>query len=89
MLNRAVCCASSALLTGAVPAPSPCQVMPPFDSEMVEPVQERMVAKGVNLCLGDGLKAFEQRVSSTKRCCGGLCAASGRDKSKLRLCFTG
>jgi NADH dehydrogenase FAD-containing subunit len=38
------------------------QVMPPFDPEMVEPVQERLAAKGVELCLGDGLKAFEQQV---------------------------
>lgn len=38
------------------------QVMPPFDPEMVEPVHERLAAKGVELCLGDGLKAFEQQV---------------------------
>jgi NADPH-dependent 2,4-dienoyl-CoA reductase/sulfur reductase-like enzyme len=38
------------------------QVMPPFDPEMVEPVQERLAAKGVELCLGDGLKSFEQQV---------------------------
>ncbi|WIA16691.1 hypothetical protein OEZ85_013349 [Tetradesmus obliquus] len=37
------------------------QVMPPFDPEMVEPVHERLAAKGVELCLGDGLKAFEQQ----------------------------
>jgi hypothetical protein len=29
---------------------------------MVEPIQERLAAKGVTLCLGDGLKAFEQQV---------------------------
>jgi hypothetical protein len=36
------------------------QVMPPFDIEMVEPLQERMRAKGVQLHLGDGVAGFEQ-----------------------------
>jgi hypothetical protein len=34
--------------------------MPPFDIEMVEPLQERMRAKGVQLHLGDGVAGFEQ-----------------------------
>lgn len=36
--------------------------MPPFDPEMVQPVQERLAAKGVELRLGDGVKGFEQLV---------------------------
>lgn len=37
------------------------QVMPPYDPEMVEPIHAKMKAKGVELCLGDGVKGFEQQ----------------------------
>lgn len=40
------------------------QIMPPFDREMVEPMQDRLRAKGVELCLGDSVKGF----SSDKVC---------------------
>ncbi|KAG2445346.1 hypothetical protein HYH02_008811 [Chlamydomonas schloesseri] len=35
------------------------QVMPPYDPEVVEPLHERMRAKGVELNLGDGVAGFE------------------------------
>ncbi|PNW82038.1 hypothetical protein CHLRE_06g271200v5 [Chlamydomonas reinhardtii] len=35
------------------------QVMPPYDPEVVEPVHERLRAKGVELHLGDGVAGFE------------------------------
>ncbi|KAG2438697.1 hypothetical protein HXX76_005243 [Chlamydomonas incerta] len=35
------------------------QVMPPYDQEVVEPVHERLRAKGVELHLGDGVAGFE------------------------------
>jgi NADPH-dependent 2,4-dienoyl-CoA reductase/sulfur reductase-like enzyme len=43
--------------------------MPPFDREMVQPVQELLKAKGVELCLGDGLAGFAaaQEVKGGKR----------------------
>ncbi|KXZ52028.1 hypothetical protein GPECTOR_10g1051 [Gonium pectorale] len=34
------------------------QVMPPYDPEMVEPLHERLRAKGVGLHLGDGVAGF-------------------------------
>jgi NADPH-dependent 2,4-dienoyl-CoA reductase/sulfur reductase-like enzyme len=36
--------------------------MPPFDPEMVQPAHEILKAKGVELCLGDGVAGFEQKV---------------------------
>lgn len=36
------------------------QIMPPFDPEMVQPAQELLKSKGVELCLGDGLAGFAQ-----------------------------
>ena len=38
------------------------QVMPPFDPEMVQPAHEILKAKGVELCLGDGVAGFAQKV---------------------------
>ncbi len=35
------------------------QVMPPVDPEMAEPVREHLVARGVEVLLGDGLARFE------------------------------
>jgi NADPH-dependent 2,4-dienoyl-CoA reductase/sulfur reductase-like enzyme len=35
------------------------QIMPPFDPEMVQPMQEKLKAKGVELCLGDSVKGFK------------------------------
>lgn len=35
------------------------QVMPPLDPEMAEPVREHLVARGVDVLLGDGLARFE------------------------------
>ncbi|MBU6283251.1 FAD-dependent oxidoreductase, partial [bacterium] len=35
------------------------QVMPPVDPEMAEPVREHLVARGVQVLLGDGLARFE------------------------------
>jgi NADPH-dependent 2,4-dienoyl-CoA reductase/sulfur reductase-like enzyme len=32
--------------------------MPPYDPEMVQPMQELLKAKGVRLMLGDSVKAF-------------------------------
>ena len=32
------------------------QVLPPFDAEMVEPLERALAAEGVLLCLGDGLR---------------------------------
>lgn len=34
------------------------QIMPPYDAEMVQPMQELLKAKGVKLMLGDSVKAF-------------------------------
>jgi len=46
------------------------QVMPPFDPEMAQPVQEHLEKHGVKLALGDGVAGFEpvagQIVVSTK-----------------------
>lgn len=36
------------------------QVMPPIDPEMAVLVQQHLTAKGVTLCLGDGVAGFEQ-----------------------------
>lgn len=36
------------------------QVMPPFDPEMVQPAHEVLQAKGVELCLGDGVAGFAE-----------------------------
>jgi NADPH-dependent 2,4-dienoyl-CoA reductase/sulfur reductase-like enzyme/rhodanese-related sulfurtransferase len=36
------------------------QVMPPVDPEIAVAVQEHLTAKGVSLCLGDAVAAFEQ-----------------------------
>ena len=36
------------------------QVMPPFDPEMVVPVQDHLVANGINLCLDDAVSGFYQ-----------------------------
>jgi len=38
------------------------QVMPPLDAEMAVPLMEHLVAKGVQLHLGDGLAGIEARV---------------------------
>lgn len=42
-----LCCCAAVLLVLLV-----LQIMPPFDPEMVEPMQEKLRAKGVELCLG-------------------------------------
>jgi len=39
------------------------QVMPPFDSEMVESVHNHLESRGVSLCLGDAVAGFEQTAS--------------------------
>jgi NADPH-dependent 2,4-dienoyl-CoA reductase/sulfur reductase-like enzyme/rhodanese-related sulfurtransferase len=36
------------------------QVMPPFDPEMVVPIQDHLAANGINLCLGDAVSEFQQ-----------------------------
>lgn len=36
------------------------QIMPPIDPEIATPIQEHLTAKGVSLCLGDGVAGFEQ-----------------------------
>jgi hypothetical protein len=47
------------LLLVSLPAFEPVQIMPPFDPEMVQPMQEKLKAKGVELCLGDSVKGFK------------------------------
>jgi len=38
--------------------PTRAQIMPPFDPEMVQPMQDKLEAEGVELCLGDSVKGF-------------------------------
>lgn len=47
-------------LCSCCPYPHTCtpQIMPPFDPEMVQPMQDRLKAEGVELCLGDSVKGF-------------------------------
>lgn len=42
------------------------QVMPPLDVEMADPVAEHLRAKGVRLCLGDGVAAFEEEATGLR-----------------------
>jgi NADPH-dependent 2,4-dienoyl-CoA reductase/sulfur reductase-like enzyme len=43
--------------------------MPPFDPEMVQPMQDKLKAKGVELCLGDSVKGFKAEQVSRLVCC--------------------
>lgn len=47
------------MLLVLLPALVPVQIMPPFDPEMVHPMQKKLKAKGVELCLGDSVKGFK------------------------------
>jgi hypothetical protein len=54
--------------------------MPPFDKEMVQPVQELLKAKGVELCLGDGLAGFAAVEVSTMATIPGSWVCSSRSE---------
>ena len=43
------------------------QVLPPVDPEMAAPVERALVDKGVEICLGNGLKAFESEADLVRR----------------------